>query len=370
LQRISITDASHLCAVAVAFLVVAVLAGCGTHQTNAPAGLTPGSPLPARAGAHVWVVGLPDLVLGSADGGASWRVAHRGGFTNDSLGDLWAVAFGDAQHGWAVERGSENRPVMILATSDGDATWKWQYPGPPGRLLAVAASGARHAWAVGYRGGTALLLATSDGGTTWRQQAVPPHIALYDVAFNDASHGWALGADRDQTTFFVLSTVDGGAHWRVSYRTKTKVARLSRLASSGPHRCWVVGYTNVPPNQMPGFVVATRDGGAHWRIQTTVSTEALFDVAFPDARHGWAVGSSGTILATSDGGTTWVAQHSDRRETLKAVAFSDATHGWAMLGNVALLATTDGGKTWTVVRPTRAEYYLAAIACLGPSEGN
>jgi photosystem II stability/assembly factor-like uncharacterized protein len=121
---------------------------------------------------------------------------------------------------------------------------------------------------------------------------------------------------------------------------------------------------------MPGFVVATRDGGAHWRTEPSVTAEPLFDVAFPDARHGWAVGGSGTILATSDGGTTWVAQHTDLSETLKAVAFSDATHGWAMLGNIALLATTDGGKTWTVVKPTRAEYYLAAITCLGPSEGN
>ena len=42
----------------------------------------------------------------------------------------------------------------------------------------------------------------------------------------------------------------------------------------------------------------------------------------------------------------------------------------AMLGNVALLATTDGGKTWTVVKPTRTEHYLAAIACLGPEKGD
>jgi photosystem II stability/assembly factor-like uncharacterized protein len=51
------------------------------------------------------------------------------------------------------------------------------------------------------------------------------------------------------------------------------------------------------------------------------------------------------------------------------VAFSDATHGWVLLGHLALLATTNGGATWTVVKPTQTEYYLAAVACLGPGKG-
>ena len=115
-------------------------------------------------------------------------------------------------------------------------------------------------------------------------------------------------------------------------------------------------------------MVATSDGGAHWRTQQSVSAEPLVDVAFPDARHGWAVGMSGTIIATSDGGTTWVTQHTDQTDTLMGVAFRDATHGWVLLGHLALLATTNGGATWTVVKPTQREYYLAAVTCLGPGK--
>ena len=344
--------------------LLAVLAGCGTHQGDPFAWLTPGPSLSARPGAHVWVVGLPDVVLASADGGSSWSVAHRGELTDESLGDLWGVAFGDAAHGWAVERGSGSPPTKILATSDGGVTWGWQYPGARGRLLAVAASGSQHAWAVGYSGTTGLLLATGDGGATWKKQVIPGHLELSDVAFSDARHGWALGADPDQTTASVLSTVDGGAHWRVSY--KTKVAHLSGLACSGPRRCWVVGSTYRSANQQPGFVVETKDGGKHWQAQRSVSTEPLSDVAFPDARHGWAVGLAGTILATSDGGTTWAAQHTDPRFSLRAVSFSDATHGWALIGHIALLATGDGGQTWTVVRPAGPGDALVALTCLGP----
>lgn len=296
-------------------LSVTLLAGCGTTTRTAPdAWITPGPPLPARPGAHVWVVGLPDVVLTSADGGASWTLAHQGMMTNDSLGDLWGVAFGDAAHGWAVERGSLGAPSKILATADGGARWTWQYPGPSGKLLAVAATGARRAWAVGYQASdTPLMLVTSDGGTTWREQSIRlHHLQLYDVAFADARHGWALGGSDPSAgdlTYSVLATVDGGAHWRVTYNVSYQASRmqLSRLACAGTQSCWVVGHSEAPGNQNPGLVLATTDGGAHWRVQPSVTTQPLSDVAFPDAQHGCAVGPSGTIIATSDGGTTWTA---------------------------------------------------------------
>ena len=365
--RRPLTTGVAACLVALAVTAVVFLPGCGRHETSPLAAITAGPRLPARPGARVWVVGMPDVVLGSANGGATWRLAHRGELTSDSIADLWDVAFGDATHGWAVERGSDTSPGMVLATTDGGTTWTWQHPGPPGGALrAIAATNAEHAWAVGHRGDAALVLATSDGGATWRQQTVAGHVQLYDVAFGDARHGWALGGAPDQFATMVFSTADGGAHWRLSYSTKT--AQLSGLASCGARRCWVVGsWQKVGLIDSLGLVVATRDGGAHWRTDRSVSLQPLDDVAFPDARHGWAVGVHGTIVATSDGGTTWVTQHTDPQFDLRAVAFSDASHGWILLGHLALLATSNGGATWTVVKPTQTEYYLAAVTCLGPA---
>jgi len=367
-RRIALGVAYAAGAVVLAFTALALLVGCSHHQAGPLAAITPGPPVPARPGAHVWVVGLPDVVVGSADGGATWKLAHRGELTNDYEAALWGVAFGDVADGWAIERSFGSRPEEILATADGGATWSWQHTGLPGTLLAIAATDARHAWAVGYRAHSALVLATTDGGTTWRRQTIPGHVQIYDVAFGDSRHGWALGGNPDRTGGIVFSTADGGAHWRLSYSTKT--ARLSRLASSGPRRCWVVGSKQkMGFIDSPGFVVSTRDGGTHWQTEQSVSLQPLDDVAFPDPRHGWAVGVNGTIIATSDGGATWVAQHTDQREPLVGVAFSDASHGWILLGHRALLATINGGATWTVVKPTQTEYYLAAVTCLGPGKG-
>ena len=71
-----------------ALLGAIVIAGCSAGVGSDPSsGLAPGPTPPARPGAYVWVVGAPDLVLGSVDGGATWKVSHRSD-TNIFTGDL------------------------------------------------------------------------------------------------------------------------------------------------------------------------------------------------------------------------------------------------------------------------------------------
>ena len=88
---------------------------------------------------------------------------------------------------------------------------------------------------------------------------------------------------------------------------------------------------------------------AAWSAQSSGSSAALTNVAFPNATHGWAVGDGGTILATANGGSTWSAQSSGSSASLIAVAESDATHGWAVgyddskTGAGVILSTTNGG---------------------------
>ncbi len=97
-----------------------------------------------------------------------------------------------------------------------------------------------------------------------------------------------------------------------------------------------------------GVIYLTVDGGASWEQRPSGTTETLFDVAFADARDGWAVGSSGTILHTRDGGMTWAAQQSGlepAEETLLGVACISPSTAWAV-GPDAALFTVDGGGDW------------------------
>jgi photosystem II stability/assembly factor-like uncharacterized protein len=345
---------------AVTLLSTAILVACGTPQDAVDIALTPGPAPSARPGANVWVCGSPDLVVGSADGGAAWQVRPRSTSVDPIGALLTAIAFGDRSHGWAVRRGIGNSRARVLATVDGGGSWTWQYPGvKAGRLFALAATDADHVWAAGRQDikgfgvwGKGLMVATSDGGKTWTRQRLPAGLLPLAVAFADARHGWAVADEVDADAYpsrrsCVLSTSDGGAHWRISYSAASDVT-LSGLAAVGPHHCWVVGYAG---QQHSGLVVRTTDGGLHWSAQDPVPHQNLKAVSFPDARNGWAVGSGGTVLVTHDGGATWSPQHSGVGLGLGQVSFSDPLHGWALISGRALLGTIDGGKSWSVVRP-------------------
>src|SRR6266567_567591 len=72
----------------------------------------------------------------------------------------------------------------------------------------------------------------------------------------------------------------------------------------------------------------------------------LFGLSFTDANNGTAVGLHGTILRTTDGGQHWVIQSSGTSNWLYGVSFVDANIGTAMGVNGTILRTTDGGRHW------------------------
>jgi photosystem II stability/assembly factor-like uncharacterized protein len=308
--------------------------------------------------------------MGSADGGATWQVRHRNPDMELTAGLLWAIAFGDRSHGWAVARGTSSTQARVLATVDAGKTWETQYPGVrAGWLRSVTATDADHVWAAGHQRlkgldsqGKPLMLASADGGKTWMRQRLPAGLVPTAVAFADIRHGWALATDGD-SRYHVISTSDGGAHWRDSYAAAPGVT-LSGLAAAGPRRCWAVGYDQA---QHLGLIVSTADGGRDWTAQNPVP-EHLKAVSFPDLRSGWTVGERGTVLVTHDGGATWSRQHSGLRWPLSQVSFSDAQHGWALIGGTAFLATVDGGRSWSVVRPEGSGDVIVGITSFDAGE--
>jgi photosystem II stability/assembly factor-like uncharacterized protein len=214
-------------------------------------------------------------------------------------------------------------------------------------LFGVAFLNVTRGWAVGRRG---TILVTSDAGAHWRVQKSGTDKWLRAVAFPDATHGWAVGGqvsvgtDWFHWTRVILATTDGGAHWKLQ---KVPIrCNLSAVAFTDATHGWAVG---CGWKMMNGVILATSDGGAHWKLQKSTSLNwQLHGVAFADTRHGWAVGGGvatpGTVLATSDGGIHWQAQTSRTDELLLGVAFPDATHGWAVGWGGTILATGSGGN--------------------------
>jgi photosystem II stability/assembly factor-like uncharacterized protein len=311
--------------------------GCGQNGNSRPA-----SPVVVPSSisrVSVRVLSYTPAVLSSVDGGATWAKQRL-----ESGALVRAIAFADFQHGWVVGDGT------VMATANGGTTWITQRSGQ-GTLLAVASSDRAHVWAVGTQadGLRGLALTTSDGGAIWQEQRVPGSARLTGVTFSDALHGWAVGDDVTGTKGCIFCTSDGGAHWRVQ---ETVVgADLRAVAFSDARHGWVVGgasQTFMAREYSPGLILGTNDGGTHWTTELSGTANALVAVAFPDSRHGWAVGYGGEVLATSDGGSSWSTVSLESSPLLLAVAFSDAQHGWT-IDHTTLFATTDGGTEWKKV---------------------
>ena len=260
-------------------------------------------------GADGWAVGgngAPGdygIVAVTTDGGATWK-ARTSGY-HSSLSD---VVFVDAKHGWAT---NENPPyaARLLATSDGGATWQSQLT-VKGSLTAIAAVDATHAWAVGSDRSGGCIVATSDG-RTWRRQDPGRCNFIADVSFVDPEHGWAI---RDKG---IITTSDGGATW--TPQDSPRNSDLRSLCFVDALHGWAAGIPRVGV----AAIAATGDGGATWKSLARQNKGLFARVAFADRLHGWAIASYGPrqyVLATRDGGRHWRTE-----KVLRTASLDDIT---------------------------------------------
>lgn len=100
-----------------------------------------------------------------------------------------------------------------------------------------------------------------------------------------------------------------------------------------------------------GHILFSDDQGSTWTQARVPTRQLLTAVFFLDDKRGWAVGHDSQILASSDGGATWNKQFEDlaREAPLLDIAFLDARHGFAV-GPTAPCwkpPTADStGRTW------------------------
>ena len=177
---------------------------------------------------------------------------------------------------------------------------------------------------------------------------------IVDCEFANESAGWmatheGLGVD---STPLVLRTTDGGLTWTRHQAAEAGVT-LRQISFPDAAHGWAVGSRRVEPTPYTvaryGYIATTQDGGLTWTEQTSPVTNELNAVEFADSTHGVAVGTAGTIIVTSDGGTTWTEVPSPVAIDLLDLTFNDGFHGWAGARGGVLLLTDDGGASWTAI---------------------
>ena len=106
-------------------------------------------------------------------------------------------------------------------------------------------------------------------------------------------------------------------------------------------------------------ILKTTDGGAHWIAQVggdaSGTEQAVGQLRFLDARHGWAVTGDQHLLRTMDG-ENWeqIGEQPARGSSFVDYAFTSVRHGIALGGNMGgFYVTNDGGRHWQNVTPCK-----------------
>ena len=216
----------------------------------------------------------------------------------------------------------------------------------------------------GWVVGSDRILHTADGGSHWAIQyraAAAPRLTAVDFA--DASHGWVVGAST------MLATTDGGAHWG-PLAEPCQVIRAVHFVS--PAEGFAVAGGSLPDHGVPaagGVLLSTADGGVHWRLMTT--PRDVQTACFSGPQRGW-LGAGGSIYGTVNGGRTWTLAvrgpggpgGPPDSDAIAEVECAGSGAGWAelngpgaALSHMPQIGYHTSGSTW---QPIFAEQYTAS----------
>jgi len=264
----------------------------------------------ALAGARVVVVGQRGHILYSDDRGRTWTQAS----VPVSV-DLVAVHFPTARKGWAVGHSG-----VVLATSDGGATWVTQLDG---RAAARAM--------VDHYDGQAADASLRDEAKRFVDDG--PDKPFLDVWFDDDNVGYVVGAFN-----LIFRTDDGGAHWvpwfdRTDNPKRYHLYAVRRVgddvyvageqglvlkldpkaqrfrAVHTPYDGTYFGITgksgSVLVFGLRGNAYRTTDAGASWqKVDTRIPVGLTGGAVSPDGRI-VLVSQAGHVLVSSDAGATF-----------------------------------------------------------------
>jgi photosystem II stability/assembly factor-like uncharacterized protein len=206
------------------------------------------------------------------------------------------------------------------------------------------------------------LLTTRDGGAHWRDITPGPRIPPVEFSnayFADPTHGWtgAVGGFGTQSVR-IFYTADGGATWRSSDITVDQPLGIS-LDFVDPEHGWLVVATGTTTGFARfGQFFQTADGGATWNVLPP--TPSGHAVRFISLSTGWSVGANfDRLYVTRDGGHVWQQQnvpvpaaYADTSPHVDLPVFVDSRMGVLPVmfadGSVQLDFSVDGGATWAI----------------------
>jgi photosystem II stability/assembly factor-like uncharacterized protein len=223
------------------------------------------------------------------------------------------------------------------------------------------------------------LYLTRNGGRSWRD-ITPSSMPTRDIGqifFLDPSHVWMLSTDAlDDQPFYLLSTQDGGKHWRrlvierPTFHVMDDYYSPTQLYFIDSQHGWMLWQWHLM-NSTRDALFATNDGGRTWK--RLANPPGGGPMQFVSAHDGWLIGGpekwrgiarpeDTELWVTHDGGVEWnpvavpvPVDSPQQRPYLISLKFKNMSEGVIAAGaqepqgddqRYTNCFTRDGGKTW------------------------
>jgi hypothetical protein len=314
----------------------------------------------AISSASAWAVGdtttMSDKPILARWNGAKWSVLKSRALP--ALGQLFGVAkFPGGAWAAGFAGGSDAAAQPLILRLAGATASRAKVPSVHGGLLlAVTATSAKNAWAVGQvaRDGQALILHWN--GRAWGRMTLPGDsrgTVLNGVAATSARNAWAIGSTRQGDPLIVRWN---GRRWRrAAFPAPGGTAlQLRGLTATSAVNAWAVGWTGGITNT--ATTVILHWNGKTWRRTPSQNPtggsdgDGFLGAAASSARDAWAAGTGfegldGTLMIQHWGGTSWKAVATPAEHgTLYGVAIGGSRQAWAV-GQTLAPSEAEGVQT-------------------------
>ena len=223
----------------------------------------------------------------------------------------------------------------------------------------------------------AAVQRTSDGGLTWRPvAALPDHLSLSASELScPTTHTCAgLPGTAVSGSLRLAITRDGGAHWRVESLPAPPGSTGAAIdqVSWGTAQACVVHLTD----NGPGAVLSTTNGGKTWIPASVIPAGAprfLYYLRCDSSGECIGLAPTGTgsdggmaAMRSADNGRTWAVTGSVHLPpaAIFLVSCGDALHCMSAAGDGQISTTSDGGVTWrTSDGPVPSSDTVTSVSC-------
>ncbi len=266
-------------------------------------------------------------VLGSWDGGRTWRRALETAFVSEVALDPY-----HGQVGYARTR------KALYRTEDAGRDWVLSSEGIEKRIDAVAVPVRRPGVIYAGVSGSGVYRST-DGGHTWQRTGpgIRPWVAIFTLVVVPGPEPVLYAGAWDG----VYRSDDDGASWRrLNHGLGSVEVQAVTLAPDDPE---IVYATDIDG------VHRSTDGGEHWQ-RLNPGPEQKGYLALVPAGRGllYAGAHGGGVVRSDDGGQTWQVMESSPQVAVVRLAV-DPANRQRLLARAAyerVYESTDGGETW------------------------